>query len=417
MQVLIKKSSLTLLTVLISYLCIELLSLVIYYSYKGELLSFSVSHKLLEETAAGSRKRSFENQRLVKYGKLHPYLGIGGAPGIADIGKDNAVKPRDPNVLKVVIVGGSVAYYQGVSKYASQALKDKLATISQFKNKKIEIRVLAFPSYKQPQQIISLMLSVLFIEKPDIVINLDGHNDIVDTHRNYDARVFYAYPNLWDGITAGIHTDHRQIRIIADIIDFREYQTSWATSLNGSYLKYSPTLLLVWELADGILENKINDARATYADERRKALKNDAVKGPFQKYPPERKSKIMANLWISGSQMLQKLSYSYGAEYFHFLQPIPDWPGGKVFTSDERALRLHEIANDNNNKVKWYKILLEESARLKQDNINFYSLVEVFRNEKRTVYTDICCHVNSRGKKILAESMGNAIAQYYNKQR
>jgi hypothetical protein len=413
MKMLIKKSSLTLLTVLISYLCIELLSLVVYYSYKGELLSFSKSHQLLEETATYTHKIRYENPMHIKKGVLHPYLGVAGAPGLADMGMGKAIKPRDPKTLKVVMLGGSVAFHQGNSKNATQILQKKLTAIPAFKNKTLEMRVLAFPSYKQPQQVISLILSILFMEKPDIVINLDGHNDIVFSYDGYESGFFYGYPALWDNVTAGIHTHPDQITTMADIIQFKEYQKSWATVIDNIPIKYSTTALLVWELGDKILENKINEARTIYNNYRKQSGKDNVVTGPFKKYPVGKEIKLISNLWVSSSQMLKKLSNAYGAEYFHFLQPLPTWPEGKPLSAEEKKLGINNGTNINGRRVRWYQLLLKESEKLKQDNINIYSLVDVFKNESRTVYIDVCCHVNFRGKNIMSEAMGDAIVQYY----
>jgi hypothetical protein len=58
-----------------------------------------------------------------------------------------------------------------------------------------------------------------------------------------------------------------------------------------------------------------------------------------------------------------------------------------------------------------YPILIKQGRKLLEKNIKFFDATMVYAKEKETVYIDICCHFNERGKEVLTAYMMDKILQ------
>jgi len=54
-------------------------------------------------------------------------------------------------------------------------------------------------------------------------------------------------------------------------------------------------------------------------------------------------------------------------------------------------------------------MLSRRGAILRDNGINFVDLTDIFADESRTVYSDICCHVNELGADLIAERVAREI--------
>src|SRR5262245_6352345 len=130
---------------------------------------------------------------------IHPYVGfvprqhLRGRLGVSD------ARPRpsgDGDEAVIAIVGGSVAY-----QFAHDGLPhllERLRELPRFRGKTLVPMNVAAGGYKQPQQLMMVAYLVALGERPALVLNLDGFNDVA-LYSNEDAaaRVFPAYPRRW----------------------------------------------------------------------------------------------------------------------------------------------------------------------------------------------------------------------------
>ena len=77
---------------------------------------------------------------------------------------------REPGKLNVVILGGSVAQSMGE---ASEAAFHRICRVPP------NVVTLGFAGYKQPQQLLAVNYFLSLGSEYDLVINVDGYNDIV----------------------------------------------------------------------------------------------------------------------------------------------------------------------------------------------------------------------------------------------
>jgi hypothetical protein len=60
--------------------------------------------------------------------------------------------------------------------------------------------------------------------------------------------------------------------------------------------------------------------------------------------------------------------------------------------------------------------LLAENEKLSERGVKAIPLVDMFNQEKGTVYADAICHLTPRGNAMLANKIGDFIAAYYKPQ-
>ena len=123
---------------------------------------------------------------------IHPYYGFTQGKTRHEV---NQVPPprREEGVVLIALLGGSVARY--VIPAFQNALEDW------FREHRISLRPvvleLAYNGMKQPQQVIQIANTLSLGGEYDIIINLDGRNELILPHENYfDYGVSPFYPLL-----------------------------------------------------------------------------------------------------------------------------------------------------------------------------------------------------------------------------
>ena len=189
-----------LLLVLISFISFELLSALLFFLRK-EKLFYLYDFKKEEIT---------ENFQISST-NFHPYFGYVLTPGRtgkypgrgweADWKTNNAgfhfindpeifvdyPYKKKKNEITVGIFGGSVgsgfALHAQMDDTLSKSIKKKYP---EYKNKKIKFLNYSLPGYKQPQQLTSLIYFLGIGQKFDIIINIDGFNEVIVALENWN---------------------------------------------------------------------------------------------------------------------------------------------------------------------------------------------------------------------------------------
>jgi hypothetical protein len=337
---------------------------------------------------------------------LHPYLGFVLEPGSRYLNYDVEISQRgfvigDAETLPddafvVAITGGSLALRLFID--ARETLIEGLASLPEARGRKVHVVCLANSAYKQPQELFSVVWYLVQGGRIDLLLNLDGFNEV--THIPHG--IYAAYPYHWGQLVAAGDPD--ELAAIGRIVVLREERVdlaqSWAR-FGGSVLANT-----VWRLRDRALEGRIAAGVAALA---RLDVKNTfRTRGPA---PPEGSSpaELMADMWRDGSLQLAKLGRGSGFRYLHFLQPNQYVDDSKLFSSQERARTLG-IDSFNRDVDSGYPKLQQAGSKLVQDGVEFHDLTLVFRGLAETIYDDGCCHVNPKGSRIIAQAMVAAVA-------
>ena len=134
---------------------------------------------------------------------------------------------------------------QGIS-----SLIDHLHKSQYFKDKKISVVRVALGGYKQPQQLIALNYLLTLGAHFDIVVNIDGFNDIViPVTSNLSKGVFPFFPSHWYHRVKNV-PDNNILNIMGRINYLRDKRCSWSRFSDRSPLCYSVVMNLIWRFYD-----------------------------------------------------------------------------------------------------------------------------------------------------------------------
>ncbi len=350
---------------------------------------------------------------------LHPYFGFVSIPykkrynRFSFPGVDPLSK-RSDDTITVCVMGGSVA--MGLHKQSSNTLRKGLKKIPQYKDKELRIVLFALGGFKQPQQLMALNYFLALGAEYDVVINLDGFNEIVLPYSdNLPLQVHPNYPRHWNlyarkGLDSKTQIQlSRQIQAKEDIEKTKRSFLKWKVN-------YSNFGLLLWRMIHNKQANKVYAAEAALREQIQNSEADYQATGPKEivtdttAYFAEQ-----AAFWRRSSSMIHAISESHGFDYFHFLQPNQYVPNSKSFTKEELETAYAEGKYTYKTGVQLgYPMLIEEGTTLINDGIAFTDLTSLYTQEKRTVYSDRCCHFNQLGYDIMAEKIATIIANSTN---
>jgi len=340
---------------------------------------------------------------------IHPYYGFGKPQGFDFLQQPDDGIQNDPKGIIVVITGGSVAF--GLFNHKKALLQEYLQRIPVFKDKNIHILLLGYLAWKQPQQVTALTYYLAMGGKVDIVINLDGHNEIVDTNTNYKKDVYPAYPWLWyylasNTISAG------ELRLIGEIRYWKVLRHSLAEFIDK--VAYGVSTNVIWFFFDRLFESGIEQRNIRLS----KLQSRDKNSRTFSRFGPDRdfeslqaRLEFSSDIWRTSSIQLNRIMKANGGDYFHFLQPNQYVPQSKHFTQQER-IQAYDPRRAKAIETG-YPYLIAASSQLKAQEVKFFDLTAMFKDVEAAVYRDTCCHFNDFGNELLAREIVTKIAQYY----
>jgi len=419
-----KKSWILLRFLLINILIISFLSeigTIILYPY---VFNKKFSRKTIRQKLISDDKNSGyitinanpDEQLFIFHSKvLHPYLGFVYSTDVelqerinfyGFIGKKFVKRSEDE--IHIAITGGSVAML--LCQLSANTIIDRLKNSVRFEKKKIHIHNLAIGGYKQPQQLMALNYFLSLGSEFDIWINLDGFNEIVLACDNLLSKVAPIFPRKWN-IYAQKAVSHEAVDKMVEIKSIRDIRSRKKEKFSGTVLSNSAFFLAMWEATD--MKNRHQEYML------HKQLEDIVSKqvsfqtsGPLPDYKAWHEAlPDVADIWTRSSVQMARLCEANGIKYYHFIQPNQYYKGSKVFNDEEKVIAFEEEGSYHYKVFAQagYPLFVEEGKKLKESGIPFYDLTMIFKDEKRTVYSDKCCHFNKLGYDTMANKISDVI--------
>jgi hypothetical protein len=352
---------------------------------------------------------------------IHPYLGFVqdrgvpagdglavnrfGFPGI------DPLRAPAPDEVRVLITGGSVALQ--LFREGGRPLRRYLSAAPAFAGKRVQLVVLALGGYKQPQQLIALSWLLALGAHFDVVINLDGFNEIVlPKSDNAPVGVHPSFPRSWD-FYQGKGLDLELVAHAAETRRLLETQRDWRAALGTGLPSYSAFALSVLLRVDDGIGSAIAARDAAFRERRNSAGLGFQATGPFVPYPSDAALfSELVELWQASSRQMHQLASASGARYFHFLQPNQWVPDAKPWSAIEAdQLRVPDSFTPRTAVPAGYPLLDRAGGELREQGVSFHSLVLLFLAERRTVYRDTCCHFNRLGIRTIAREIARVVSE------
>ncbi|MBW2522800.1 MAG: hypothetical protein JRI23_01430 [Deltaproteobacteria bacterium] len=335
---------------------------------------------------------------------LHPYLGYGSPRALNAVAQLDDDQAPDAEPFVVVITGGSVAAQ--VCWQGRRVLRQRLAELPAARGKTVRVRSLAKGGWKQPQQAIAVLYYLLMRGELALLINLDGHNELVDAARVHEQGIHPSYPSLWHWLSANT-VQPASLRTIGRIGWLRESRRDLARA--AGHLTWSLTATVLWDAADRALDARVQQAQVELA----RTQAGEAARLPVSRTGPQlelgSRAELLeysAGIWQRGSLCLRDLVRGAGARYVHFIQPNQYVPGSKPLTEEERRTALDPT---NEITAESYRVLRAHAAKLSERGVDVHSLVGLFSEVDETLYVDRCCHLNRKGNEMIANAMADHI--------
>ncbi len=342
---------------------------------------------------------------------IHPYLGFvydfndekknketyGFTTNVAPVIK------REPGKLNVVVLGGSVAGSMG------PIFREAFHRVCRVPPNVVTLGV---AGYKQPQQLLALTYFLSLGAEYDLIINLDGYNDIVLPFTdNYSVGVNPFFPRAWN-LRISRQPSKKILTVIGEVRYLRDLKEENLEALTSSFFRGSAVFGLMEVQQFKRFNRNIDRTIDKLLKLQQEEVKKFEETGPFFAYKEMQQLYDDAGaVWERGSVLLDHLARENSMEYYHFLQPNQYVKGSKVLTKEERRLAYSEKAEIGQSAIIGYPILIKQGRKLLERNIKFFDATMVFAKEKETVYLDVCCHYNERGKEVLAAYIMDKIVQ------
>ncbi len=358
------------------------------------------------EVEAAPRPQALEDQRVM----LHPYFGYvvdPRAPGINAFGffRDPPLTTRAADRLVVAIFGGSVA--DQIFVLGQPALVAALQAHPPFAGRRIELLSTALGGYKQPQQLLVLAGLLALGAQFDVVINLDGFNEIDGAADNVQDGVNPYFPHNWH-LHARQGLDPESAALLGRMALAREARAALRERFAAWPVEHSAVLLALWEGLDRRHLAALRAASAALDARLATQAHGPQVSGPPVEFADSEGMFVdFVEVWARASLAMSNLCRGQGIQYFHFLQPNQYFEGSKVLTDEERRLAWDADVAEAGRVATAYPLLVERGRQLAAQGVEFVDLTQLFLAEEGTIYADACCHYNARGAGLV----GDAIAQ------
>jgi hypothetical protein len=318
-----------------------------------------------------------------------------------------AVRANDRQLL-VGIFGGSVAAWfcqVGVERLASQ-----LTASAAFRGRDVVPLCFAHEGYKQPQQLLILSYFLSIGQELDVVVNIDGFNEVALSPLN-DARgsdismpsVMHLDPLVALLDQSSLTAD--KVEALARIQGYRRRLNAVAARANGASLTAAYFLYSRMHAAL---------ARQYQAEVRRFDALPAASAASMVRVTPKVRSRDggalrtdIAEGWMQASLLMQQMLVARGARYVHVLQPNQYFTTRR-FSPEEAAIALIAGSPFKPGAEQGYPELVARAGAFAKAGVRFVDGVHLFDGERAPVYIDNCCHYTRRGYEILADAIAGA---------
>lgn len=332
---------------------------------------------------------------------LHPFYGYVGGRHPAPL-DDMPPQERRKGALMVGLFGGSVAK-DVVGEFRNALLQHFL----ELKTGAVPILAdLSEGGYHQPQQAVVLANMMANGAQFDVVVLLDGYNEVTGPTQQARSDFHPAFPGLWFSL---VSMSAQQAEIVRHLLELRDEEQSLRRQLDTeSVLRKSAVFRVVWGFLLARVERRIVLRHQELASPAMTEYRLEKY-GPRENYTEDYRRTMGPRFWYDASLLIAGLAERHGAEHYHFIQPNQYVPNSKPFSADELAIFDQAFSQGGEHYSKpvldGYGQMREYGHLLREHGVHLFDLSWIFQDRPETLYRDFCCHFNKRGNELLAAAM------------
>ncbi|HEY9301464.1 MAG TPA: hypothetical protein VIQ31_34890 [Phormidium sp.] len=419
----------------IAFICLEALSLAFYFINQKQF--FYTRTKAKEQVVEDIERLGIRvDESIVE--RLHPFFGYvlkqGAFPneklklkvnkhGFFSLYEYPFIKTNNKQFI-IGVFGGSVANNFALDEYINKILSKKLQSYPEFANREIVVLNFGNGGYKQPQQLLILNYFLALGQELDLVINIDGFNEVALSNLNNKARVEIGMPSVQHiQPLTGLASNNVSPEVMSSIVQINENKKQLKAGIDKLQTCQLALCHAVTSLQVKQLINNYQQAVVKY-DTQVKQSNPDTANSSIV-YIPKADSVFedaaafdkMASMWYESSIGMNQILSSRKIKYFHFIQPNQYYPTKRAFTAKENEIAINKESPYIEGVKKGYPVLLSKVDDLQKAGVNIFSAVNILDNTKETVYKDACCHYNSVGEEVLANYVSSSIIKVVRKSK
>ena len=378
---------------------------------------FSVAALQARRTAlVESRGRVAGRPRWLEDEILHPYIGFlpaervqRGRGGVASPVRDTPTADPAARVV-IAVAGGSFAL-----QFAEEGLPHLMARLREvpaFRGKTLVGLNAAAGGHKQPQQLMTVAYLLALGERIDVLINLDGFNEIaLHPTENAPARVSPTYPRRWHQRVEGV-LSREALHAMLERTDVENRRRRMARAFSQAPWRWLNTANLVYLVLDRRREAQLTDVDRQLLSVEQNAEVPLVATGPPIEFKSETEMlTYLVDLWRRSSRTIHGMATGTGIRYYHFLQPNQYVPGAKPMGVAERRDAVRPAAPYRRLVETAYPMLRNAGRALVADGVRFQDLSAAFTDHPEPLYIDNCCHFNKPANLIVADLIFDAISR------
>ena len=349
---------------------------------------------------------------------LQPYEGyhLAGFWKLADNNEKYWSSPEAAVNYDVMLLGGSVAAAFG--NWCGPVFFPLLAADPRLAGRRIVLHWRACPGHKQPQHATNLQWALTLGDQPDLVLLLDGFNELAIAAQNAENNVNPLFPSWWE-MQAALESPldaPQELELVGRIVALRQS----AEQLVQRTRRWS---MLRSALLGSVAENELEQLSGRSAgllaqlEQLRAAKKTQRplfISGPPFVNEPAEVQRNSVRAWMEGSRSMQAMCRARNIQFVHVLQPAARDKGSKPLTEREEKASL-EPAVWRQSIEQGYPVLREAGATLAREGINFFDGSRVFEGHSEEIYRDPC-HFDEVGCTILAKFISQKVFETWPKQ-
>ena len=330
---------------------------------------------------------------------------------------DYPLKKANKNQFIIGVFGGSVASNYAIFEVQNKILPQYLKQLPGLKDKEFVILSFATGGYKQPQQLLILNYFLALGQELDLVVNIDGFNEVALSNLNNKNQVDLAMPSIQHILPlTSLANNSLSTKAMKATIRIKENK---ARINQGLETLQHCSLAACDALTSVYVQNLVNNYKTDvikFEKERTKQQKND---GGSVIYINTNKSVLqdslafeeMAGNWAKSSIFMHKVLSASNVPYFQILQPNQYYQTKRVFGEAEKQIAFNKETPYAKSVQIGYPALFKKFPNLEKNNINILNAVNVFDKTKEAVYVDSCCHYNQAGEVVFSNYVGSSILE------
>jgi hypothetical protein len=341
--------------------------------------------------------------------RLHPYYGFD--VGAAD--SDHALhsrwfrQPAAASRIEVLVLGGSVA--SGFVKDAGRQLETALEALPDWAGREVRVLSSAVGGFRQPQQLHQLEYLLAIGYRPDLVVEIDGFNEVALGVQNARAGVHPALPSIshWAALASGRVLSERALDAVAVARGEVKRGESLFALADGCGAFHSAILSRYFSSRIAQSLARFGEANQAFANELVGDVSRPYFVGPEFDCSDESAVELSAKLWVESSLAMDAICRLHGIRYVHFLQPTLHDEGSKPATQTERLEGVGPAGWALGAKLGYPK-LRERGAELVARGVEFVDSSRAFARVTDDLYYDVC-HFAPAGNRMLAADVALAL--------